>query len=312
MRRIGVILALTGLLFFPALAGEGHTGWHVGVEGSSVQAGNSDVLLGVPYGSSEGQPAGRLITVDFGSGTAFGAHVGRTTERGDLTLSFWNYDEDASRTAMDAVDGFLPAFPNADLGADFADRLDGISSLQATVIDLTWSRPFAKTEDSTWNWQIGLRSWQQEQETLLTTDLDPETQSFEDQQHLDSDADGLGILVGFSGEYHFTERIFGSTNLKLAFLTGSVDVFNREDAFGEMLDTTMNSADRNFRQMDLDTRINFNVVGGLDLFIGYQFKQFDDAVTNFNYVDDVQEGLLRAATTNTSFSGISFGANFFF
>ncbi len=307
MRRIGYLCLALMVLASPAFAADDEEGFHVGLQGSSVTLGNGDLILGVPVDPIELGPGGNLVTIDFGSGTAIGGHLGWKGSQGDLTLSFWDYDEDAATTAAESADGFLPAFPNADFGDDFADRLDGSSNTQATIVDLIWTRPFAEADESVWTWSVGVRSWSLEQNTVMTTDLDPATGSFDDQAHINSDASGVGLVAGIGASRKLHKRLTGSANVKAAFLTGDIDASNVEDAFGSILTTVLSDADRNFLQLELEAQLAIRLAAGLDLVLGYEFRQFEDATTSFLYPDDIQEGALDVRTSDLTFAGFTYG-----
>ncbi len=310
--RACVLGLLVGLLAAPVVAADDDEGFHIGVQGSSVTLGNGDLILGVPVDPVEFGPGGNLVTIDFGSGTAVGGHLGWKGSQGDLTLAFWSYDEDAATTAIDPTNGFLPAFPNADFGDDFADRLDGSSNTETTIVDLIWTRPFAEADHSHWSWSIGLRSWSLEQDTLMTTDLDPGTDTFDDQVNLHSDADGIGLVAGIGASRELHKRLTGSANVRMAFLTGSIDASNVEDAFGSILTTVLDDADRNFLQLELEAQLAIRLGAGLDLILGYEFRQFEDATTAMFFRDDVQEGALETTTSDLTFAGFTYGLSYQF
>ena len=290
-----------------AIAADKDASWYVGIEGASLQAGQDDAVLGTPVDPVTFSAGGDLLTLDLGSGTAYAVKFGYRNPKSDCWVSYWSFDEDATATHEDPVNGFLVGFGNAGSGDDFANRLDGSQSLKSDSIDVVWSRPFATADKSSWNWQLGLRSWSLESETVRIDDLDPTLGTFDGQLHNRSDASGVGLTAGVGANYHFTPRFWGSSSLRFGMLTGSVDVDYDFDSFGDLLTSGLDGADRNFMQIEFDARLNMNFVAGLDGFLGYQFKSFGNATTTMEFVDDVQDGLVASETDDVTFGGFVLG-----
>lgn len=308
MRRTIAFLFIAALAAAPAIAGDNHEGWYIGIEGSGVAAGNADLTLATPTDGT-GLPMGKALALDYGSGTAYKFLVGFRNANADCAISFWSYDEDDDLVATSA-DGFLNALTIPDFGFDSSDDIAARGELESSIIDLTWARPIAKGDKSSFSWILGLRSWSLEQETEVI--YDPATVGTDARVQVQSEADGIGLVVGLGAKYDFTDRIWGSSSLRMAFLTGSMDTTLNGNEFGLVYSAMLDGADRNFRQTELDTRINFNVVAGLDLFLGYEFKQFDESSERLFYMDDIQEGAVANDVKDISFSGISAGLSYTF
>jgi len=306
MRRLLIVSFVAALVAAPALAGE-KEGWYVGIEGSSLQSGNSDMTLAVPRNTS-GYPGGDAVTLDTGSGAAYKLLVGFRNAKSDCTLSFWSYDNDDDLSTSSTL-GFLNSLPLPDFGNDFSNTLDADGSLETSLTDLTWTRPIATNDRSVFNWTLGLRAWSTEQDTRAIYDMS--TPGSDIRIMLHNESQGAGLVAGLGAKYTLTDRVWGSTSLRMAFLTGTVDSMTTGDEFGSTY-TNGVDADRNFQQTELETRIHFNVVAGLDMFIGYEYKQFDSALEHLTFVDDVQEGSLFNDVKDLTFSGVAIGASYTF
>lgn len=312
LRRSAIAAALALVACTATLAADKGANWYVGIEGASVKAGHEEAVLGTPIDPTSFGPGGDLLSLDLGSGTAYALKFGYKNDKSDCWVSYWSYDEDTTATHEDAVNGFLVGWGNSDFGDDFANRLDGTESLKSDAIDIVWARPFATGEKSSWNWQLGFRSWNLENESTRTSDLDPALGTYDDRLHTRSDASGLGLTAGIGATYHITPRVWGSSTLRFGMLTGSVDVDYDEDAFGDILTSGIDGADRNFMQVEFDARLNMNFVAGLDGFLGYQFKNYGNATTSVTYTDDVQEGLVNVKNEDVSFGGFVLGLSYRF
>jgi hypothetical protein len=312
VRKTAAVAAIVLATFTASFAADKASSWYVGIEGSSLKAGQDEAVLGTPLDPDTFGPGGDLITLDLGSGTAYALKFGYKNDKSDCWVSYWSYDEDTTTTREDAVNGFLTGFGNADFGDDFANRLDGTQSLKSDSIDIVWARPFATGDKSSWNWQLGFRSWNLENEVTRTDDFVPASGLYDTQLHNRSDASGLGLTAGVGANYHITPKIWGSSTLRFGLLTGSVDVDYDFDSFGDVLTSGIDGADRNFMQVEFDARLNMNFVAGLDGFIGYQFKSFGNAATTMEYVDDVQEGLVATETDDVTFGGFVLGLSYRF
>lgn len=318
MRRIvPSLLVIAVLAIGPTVALDDREGVYVGLQASGVQAGNDDVVLALPLDLVNIGMAGPAATLDQGTGLAAGFEVGYKGFDWDIGVSVWGYDETETVTAfdLDPLDGIpdlLVVFGHPLYGDLVAERVDGESTLEVGTLDVAWSRMIYDTDRSVWHWTLGFRAWSLDREVVQTSDLDPVSGVFDDRVVLRSESTAVGFFAGLRARYEFTRRVWGTTSLRFGFLTGQTDVGYDEDAFGDLLFTSVDGADRNFLHTDLDTRINFNVAGGFDLFLGYQYRNFGDAVSRLAFPDDLQEGASSVTKSDISFSGATVGASLVF
>jgi hypothetical protein len=222
----------------------------------------------------------------------------------------WWYSQDADTTVV-WPNGLLPAFENPLFGDTFATRLDGKATLEATIEDVVWARKMGADEKWRWDFSIGLRGSRVDQESTMTDDA-ASLFVFDDQVVMHSEATGIGVVGGIGGRYDFTEWMWGSASFRMAFLTGTLDVSRSETAFGVPLFTKLDCARRVFRQSELDIRLNFRVQKHVALFVGYEFKQFDESTARILVTDDVADGNVAVDRSDLAFSGFSGGAVFAF
>lgn len=311
MRYVAWVVVVCALAVFPAAGGDDES-WRIAIGLHNEGVSNNDIILGT---RSDGGslPLGDVEAVEFGSELVTSYEIGHTWGSHELSVTVWNYDEDASRTVIDLSTGYLPAFGHPDNGDDFADRIDGRAQLEASAVDLAWSRTFAENDRSHWDWLIGLRAWSLEQNVELFTDLDPLTPGvFDTRVKTQSDAEGFGLVAGFGGRYDASDRVWGTADLKFGFLGGSVDTFYDEDSFGTPVLVRFEDSDRTFVQTELQLRVNFRVHRGLDAFVGYRFRQFQEAISATVFTDDYQPGAVVLQKDDVSFSGFSSGLTYRF
>ncbi|HKQ60506.1 MAG TPA: hypothetical protein VJS92_04425 [Candidatus Polarisedimenticolaceae bacterium] len=312
MTRVRMALAVGCLALIPlgARAAEPETPWYVTLQGGFTQVGNDDLLLGTPASPTTGGPSGELATIGFDPEASLRIGFGYSGPDWDWELAAWRLEAQSNETVTSA-DGLLPAFSDPLFGDTLANRLDGEAELDATVVDCAWGRRLGSTARSHWTWVVGLRSSRIAQDSTMTSDADG-AGGFDDRVKISSTARGVGVVGGIAVRYLWSDRVWGTSSLRLALLTGSLDVERSEDAFGDLLVTRLDGADRTFRQGELDVRANFRVAHHLVLFAGYEFRLYDGGVARLVPTDDVANGVLVEEAADVGFSGLAAGVTFEF
>jgi hypothetical protein len=335
MRKFFLAAAGAALLAAPARAGDTKMeGWYVAGEAAWLGVSDDDLILATPSDLA-GNPTGELVSMDFGTRTAYKLAIGfKNAEWGDFSVSYWRYSNSSAASA-DSNGGYYPNFGSpfnsnyydpttGTTSPAFYNHVDGRARLRSFMLDLTWARPFAKTERSEWEWSAGIRHWDLEQlewrngcRYIAGGCSFAYPYRFENDS-LRSDARGTGLTLGINGRMNFTEKFWVSSSLKFAFLGGRVDARHLvtnywpdpapSTFYNDDLSATHKS--RTFTQIEADLRLNCNIAGGFNGFVGYQFKKLDSAVTVIEHGVNVFTFDATPRTHNISMNGVVGGLSY--
>ncbi len=335
MRKILLAAVGAALLAAPARAGDTKMeGWYAAGEAAWLGVGNNDLTVATPSDLA-GNPTGELVSMNYGTHIAYKLIIGhKNAEWGDFSVSYWRYGNDA-KVGADSASGYYPNFgspfnsayfdPATGLTSPaFYNHVDGRVELKSFMLDFVWARPFAKTERSEWAWSVGIRHWNLEQTEWRNGCRDNGTACtfrfpyrFENDLQY-SDARGTGLTLGINGRINFSERVWATSSLKFAYLGGRVDARHQVTNYWPdpapstyyYDNLSVRKKSRTFTQVEADARLHCNIVGGLNGFIGYQFKKFDSAVTTIGHGNNVFTFDSAPRNHDVSMNGVVGGLSF--
>ena len=320
LRNILTWAAIVALvLVSPAFAGdesESEDGsFFITVEGAFTTASGPGGLYTLS-GEDTGMPTGSFRSVDLGDSFAPRVSFGWKTGDGWWSLSWSQWDDDStdisSAIAPNAVWDTLYHSDNA--WDEFEGTAEALRGVDASTIDLAYSRKIFGNDKFSGHWTFGLRQADLDHmmDVVYTDAIDPMTHEV----GLTSEASGFGLFGGVSGSVNLSKKWFITGGLEYAFLSGEVDASTLMlDDDGEELniDVDVNSSeDRVFSMLGASTSLVWHPSDPMYFWVGYELTQWNDVVDTMLFPDDVSEGFLQSDTTSISFDGFTIGAGWVF
>lgn len=273
MKRVIAFAVLAGtVLAAPAVRADDRDygrGFFLGVEAFFAEARNTNTDFAVNNANS-----GDTIEADFGRDVSprvwFGYGFG--DKIGTVSLSYWNYSDDANEEEDNGGANGIRSTIRNDLG-DF-DFTQGSANIDAKVWDLMWHHRIASHGKFNSYWGAGLRYFSYDQ--TLDSDFGASSAGPFRSVTANSSSDGFGVRVGMGGEYNFTKHFGMQAGAAVAFLTGSTDThveapflsFERND-----------SSDKTFTQLEAKLGFVIHALAGLDFGFGYRYAEWQDVIS---------------------------------
>ena len=315
MRKSSLLMFLmVGLVAIPASAGDDEEGgWFIAIEATSLQptGGLEDYALLDPDDSNS-QPQGTIQSVDYDYEMAPRIHFGHTAGNGGRwSFSWWEYDEDTT----DSVSATSPSnlwdiLYHADESFDdYEGTADALGAYEASLMDLTYSRPLTSSDRFHTRWSIGVRRAELDHGLAVLYD---DTFSVETVL-LASEAEGTGFSGGLNGMYMLNDKWFVTGGTTYSFMVGELEslTFQEDSVDGIDADITA-ERDANFSIFEAKCAIAWHPTNSLYLWAGYEFSQWNNVVERNLFPDDVNEGFIQNDISSVTWDGFTFGAAFTF
>jgi hypothetical protein len=320
-----VVLAGLLLLAFPAFAddddnnNDDHDGdFFIGVEARFLQPSGlpADFVLVDP--DSDDDPEGVVQSVEFSNEVSPRIVLGWSgDDDSSLALSWWSYDEQetASASAADPMELWTVLYHPRTAFFDFEGTAVATAGVDATVIDLTYSRPAHEGDRFAMRWMAGLR------QADLDFGLDvtySETVSINESQTvaLTSEAEGIGITGGLNGYLTLADDWFVAGGVQYSFLTGEVEastfMFNSIDGIAAPNADVVGEEDRVIGIFDLQCSVVWHPIEDWYFWLGYEFSQWSNVVDTQLFPDDWGPGFLQTDSTDVTWDGFKLGAGYRF
>lgn len=232
------------------------------------------------------------------------------------SVSYWTWKDTSSYDESGVLN---PIVSDPFFGFSFADRVRADGEAEATILDLALSRRMVATKKSSWSWTAGLRyasfeqSWDVENyDSALVSPGPVETVA------IDLQSQGWGMTLGFAGQYLWHPRIRTYARAQAGLIQGRTDATYHDRGFDTFSSTFLTTAierdpgeSRIYQQLDMEARVIFNVWKTLDVSLGYQFFNWDDAGQADRFLDDIKSGPV-STSGNVAFSGWVLGVSYVF
>jgi len=305
------------LLALPAWAGDDDEGgFFVGVEATFLQpsGGALDFVIDDPV--DDGVVAGDIHSVDFDAEITPRLILGWGVKNGGhFFVTWWNYDEDTSRSIANQEGGELwDILFHADYALDYYQgTADAAAGMDAEVINFGYSHPAFKSEKFSGRWIVGLRQASLDQSLSVLYD-DP----VGDSTHvmLGSEMDGLGLMGGLKGTFKLADSWFLSGGMEYALMKGDLDtstlMYRNDDPVDELLADVTRDSDTSFSTFDTHLALVWQAADSLYVWGGYEFSQWSNAVGTSLFPDDVHDGFVQTDTADVTWDGFTIGVGYKF
>jgi len=261
---------------------------------------------------------GAPVTYDMKSKTPLQLDLGVKNGDDDFVLSYWQGKANGDGTFV------APTGGNDYYYGPYADFLNqvgmsqGKSEVKAHTLDLSWIRTFVKSDKGSLAFSLGLREFKIERHMFLDQ-WDTSLQHMGYDQ-IDATSKGFGLTAGLNGSYTFTERLWLDGGFKLAMVNGKNDFFYGETYYPSYNSNTanpylmvgMDGAKATSVQMDAEVKLNMNFVAGLDGFVGYRMKSFQNVLGNDSGTTYGYENVPVFGATTVGFNGVIAGVAYRF
>ena len=313
------ILAL--VLTTPLFAGdddsgdEGDASYFVMIEGGLTAANGGGGMFTLS-GENTGVPFGTVHSVDLDESFAPRIGFGMKTGGGWLSLSWSQWDDDATAivNAADPNVVWDTLYHADDAWDDYEGSASAMRGIDASTIDLAFSRQVFSSDKVSGRWMFGLR--QASLDHMMNVEYNDLTNLH--LVDLTSEASGFGLVGGVSGSYTINKKWFATGGFQYSFLSGDVKartVMTDTDIAGTFLDNDADvttQEDRTFSMFGASTSLVWHPGNSMYFWVGYELTQWNDVVDTLLFPDDVSEGFIQADTTNVNFDGFTIGAAFTF
>ncbi len=240
--------------------------------------------------------------------------LGFSKENGSRwALSWWDFDEDAtaSASATSPAELWDILYHADDAFEDFQGTADALAAVEATVIDLTYSRPAFSNDNFHARWMVGLRQANLDYGLGVLYKDDGVPPNTED-VILISEADGIGFTGGMSGAIMLSDHWFVAGGAQYSFLTGEVEASTLMfDSFSGITDPDVNvqgEEDRVIGMFDVQASLVWHPTEKWYFWLGYEFSHWTNAVDTHLFPDDVHEGFIQTDTSDVTWDGFKVGA----
>ena len=239
---------------------------------------------------------------------------------GHLSISYWDYSAEPSFSREGAPASYIlgeilahpyysgegyfdPAFA-FDTGR--ADAVESMAKIEATFIDVDFSKNIPSDQNFSGQWSIGLRNFKYSHAFTTTYFGDPYLRVAEGEplEILDIvteevESDGTGPKVGFAGKYSFTKNISLYGSIDVSFIPGKIDslyISNNDleaddpvagDEWGPFeFRLNRKERDENFITYDLDAGFKMAIAQKLSVTFGYRLTKVENAIYRMRFAPD--------------------------
>lgn len=313
MKRIFFASALcAALAFAPALADDDDAeGFFFGIELTSLQPSGmqQDYVLQDPDDSNSAAE-GSVRAIEFDNEMAPRIFLGHMYDNGGAwAITYWDYDEDET----DSVSATTPTalwdilFHADDAFDDYEGTASAALNVQATLIDIEYSRPLTQSDNFGTRWTLGFRSAELESSMGVLYDDGFSINTV----GLASSAEGTGVTGGLNGHYKLGDRWMIGGGSSFSLLMGEIESATLMDD-GSLIADITTERDATLSILEANASVIYHGPDWLYLWLGYEFAQWNNFNQTNLFPDDVAEGFVQSDTTDVSWSGWTFGAGFKF
>ena len=295
-------LALVAGLAAPAFAQDG---FRVGVQLGSMKTTGDVTGLGVNQASSG--PTSSLYQYNYNqpTQTPFGLDLALVRGDNEFSLTVLNAKKSDSKalptnTANPYVIGIIfgGGYPN----------VDGSQEQKATIIDLAWTRTFAKGDNGSMAFSMGLRSSSISDE--FTTTYADAAGTAQETLHAKGKGSGFGLTTGLHGRLNFNEKFWMTGGFTAAMISNTVKTDDYHLTGGGNTIYFVNDDKRqSLLQTEAYLRFNMNFVSTFNGYLGYEVKDFGHDSAK---IENIYTDLGLPTTHGFGLSGLTLGVSYTF
>ncbi len=302
-KRNLVLAALVAGLTLPAFAQDG---FRVGVQFGSMKTTGDTTSLAI------NQAPGSTNTInqynyDQPTQTPYGLNLALVRGDDEFSFSFLNAKKSDSRTLP--TNTANPYTIGIIFGGGFPN-VSGNQEQKATIIDLAWTHTFAKGDNGSMAFSMGLRSSSISDEfTSIYADASGNPQ---ETLHAKGKGSGFGLTTGLHGRMNFSEKFWmtGGFNAALLNNTVSTDDYSLQASGGPGAITFTNEdKHQSLLQTEAYLRFNMNFVSTFNGYLGYEVKDYGHDSAK---IDNLYTNLGLPTTHGFGLSGFTLGLSYTF
>ncbi len=321
------LAALLALAAAPAAAADDEVrGWVLSLDLALTQAGGLDQEYALQTNIFASPIPGRRHLIDNDPSATFRIRGGYNfgLDLGGLQVSYWGFDNDDRRADLMSDDVYPTLFgygysyygSPAYLSSPYGVRTLAKSSVQASSLDVDYSRALDVGGNFTFRWLAGLRTVTFEEEVTFrgtVPDYYGYDYSISQKRHIDSTA--FGVKVGGTGSFGFTKRFSLEGGAALSLLQARIKGDSRQTIASSDPYDPFSVSWRNYgkedsghgRILDLDLR-GVWTEGPLSVFLGYSASSWEGLVRDSNPPRSPFYPLVAGRSRDSvSFSGFNVG-----
>ena len=235
-----------------------------------------------------GTIGGTLLDVDFGHEITPRGFLGYKANRrmGTFTLSYWDYNESANRSAFGGIFSATGTHPGR--GDVTRDAFHAMADVDIEYAQFDWRHDFGEGRKFAGFWGVGLIGFEIEYQTqaLYFNAAFPGDAIFVDDFTSTKAYGGNGIV---GGRYHFNKHFSMAGSVSVGFTATEQDYLWTDlntltgayFAAIERQDTELTTL-----MYEGDASVRIRMGGGFAVVLGYRFVQFDVVIAKDRFVDD--------------------------
>jgi hypothetical protein len=245
---------------------------------------------------------GSIVGLDFGSTLSPRLQGGwrpddATKNAYGGSIWYWGSDESLRQGG-----GVMPVVSDPLFGNISSESVESDADVKAFILNLMLSRRLAATRKSSWHWGVGLRYSSYEIDWAIDY-FDPTffPSGPIEEVEIGVTSSGIGLTAGIDGAYNWSSRWRTNVRAQIALLTGETEASYTDRGYIDdpilgiqgFFTTGLERSgdDRVFHQVEIEARITYQIMEGLDVSLGYALLNWADAQQADRLLDDVQGGL---------------------
>ena len=307
---VGTVLCLV-LAAFPVEAADDDRGWFLGVEATYLRPSGGPANYAIlDPDDSNFDVEGTIESIEIDEEIGQRVFLGYGSGNGNMwSLTWWGYDENAleSVTAASPQELWNTVFDPGFLIFPFYGSADATLAVDATTIDLTYSRPLTNGDKFSTRWNVGLRS--AEVEHMFGVIYDDLTDIY--QVALASEGEGYGFTGGLTGTLMLNDRWMLHGGSSYSVLMGDFDTMIVSTFNGGIDHNVTGEREGGFSMLEARCMIVMHPIDWLYLWLGYEYQQWNNVLETSNFRDDLGF-VLQTDISDLTFDGYTFGAGFKF
>jgi hypothetical protein len=301
-KQTTLVAALVMGLALPAFAQDG---FRVGLSVGSMKTTGDTTSL------AANQAVGSTNTInqygyDQPTQTPYGLNLALVRGDDEFTFSFLNAKKSDSRALP--TDTANPYSIGVIFGGSYPN-VNGTQEQKATLIDLGWTHTFAKGDNGSMAFSMGLRSSSITDE--FTSTYANAAGTPQETLHAKGKGRGFGLTTGLHGRMNFNEKFWMTGGFTAALLnnTASTDDYSLQGGGGPAVQFTNDDTHQSLLQTEAYLRFNMTFVKSFNGYLGYEVKDFGHDSAK---VENLYTNLGLPTTHGFGLSGFTLGVSYTF
>jgi outer membrane protein OmpA-like peptidoglycan-associated protein len=252
-----------------------------------------------------GTIGGTMLDTDFNNELSPRGFLGYKANRriGTFTLSYWDFNEDASRFESGGIYSATASHPGR--GDVTRDTFHALADVDVEYAQFDWSHDMGWGRKFAGFWGVGLQAWEIEYETqaLHFDAAVPDDGIFINQFSSTKGYGGIGFV---GGRYHFNKYVSAAGQLSIGFSATEQDyLYTDQNTFTGAYFAAIERQDTELTTVQYggEASIRVRVAAGFEVDLGYRYLLFDDAIAEDQFVDDNAKFITIEQTHELGFEG---------